>query len=149
MAEIARPTSITAVPPPQRHIFISHSEHDLPIALDIVQTLEADFFKCWIAHRDIPPGSTWMGAIVDAIVASQMMVVVVSAHSQTSKHVLREVTIADDEKVPFVPFCIDNSTMSKDFRFFFSTAQRLDALGHSMTSALASLRESVAKRLRP
>jgi hypothetical protein len=90
-----------------------------------------------------------MGAIVDAIVASQMMVVVVSAHSQTSKHVLREVTIADDEKVPFVPFCIDNSTMSKDFRFFFSTAQRLDALGHSMTSALASLRESVAKRLRP
>lgn len=88
-----------------------------------------------------------MGAIVDAIVVSQLMVVVVSKYSTASDNVLREVTIAADERVPFMAFRIDESPLSKDFRFFFSTGQRLDAFTHSQKEAIGLLRASVAGRL--
>jgi TIR domain len=148
MEEIGASIATSNVIPRQQHVFISHSEEDRAVALDIVRTLESDSFPCWIAPRNIDAGSSWMGAFVDAIVASQLMVVVVSKSSLVSQHVLREVTIADEERVPFLPFCIDNTPMSKDFRFFFSTAQRLQA-GESVAMAIALLRRSVAKRLRP
>ena len=149
MEAIVQPATASGVVPRQQHVFISHSDQDREVALEIVGALEADLFPCWIAHRDIAAGSSWMGAIVDAIVASKLMIVVVSQHSMASQHVLREVTIADDERVPFLPFCIDSSPMSKDFRFFFSTAQRLNAPGHPIAIAINVLRDSVARRLNP
>jgi hypothetical protein len=142
------PAAVPVTAPPERHVFISHADEDRATSMEIVGALEGDAVQCWIAHRDIPPGSSWMGAIVDAIVASRLMVVVVSKHSLVSENVLREVTIAADERVPFVPFCIDESPLSKDFRFFFSTAQRLDAHRHPREAAMSLLQASVAARLK-
>jgi hypothetical protein len=145
--EVVTSSAVAADESGYRHIFISHADEDRTVSLQVVRALETDSFRCWIAHRDIAAGSSWMGAIVNAIVASRLMVVVVSRHSVDSQHVLREVTIADDERVPFLPFCIDGSPLSSDFRFFFSTAQRLDAFVHSQENAIELLRQSVAKRL--
>jgi len=137
----------TASAPTQRHIFISHADEDRLMSIEVVEALEADLFPCWIAHRDIPPGASWMGAIVDAIVASRLMIVVVSKYSIASENVLREVTIAADERVPFLPFCVDGALFSKDFRFFFSTAHRLNAFNLPQQEAIGLLRASVAGRL--
>lgn len=145
--EKVAPTDVTAGGWGYGHVFISHATEDQQICLKIVQTLETNSLRCWIAHRDIAAGSSWMGSIVNAIVASRLMVVVVSRHSMHSQHVLREVTIADEERVPFLPFCIDDSPLSNDLRFFFSTAQRLDAFVHSQPRGLELLGESVARRL--
>lgn len=147
MEVISSPFSVTVTPPPEKHVFVSHADEDRPLSLTLVGALEDDSFPCWIAHRDIPPGLSWMGAIVDAIVASRLMIVIVSKYSVGSENVLREVTIAADERVPFLAFRIDDSPLSKDLRFFFSTAQRLDAFSHSQADAIALLRASVAKLL--
>ena len=50
-------------------IFISHSSEDKIIAETICQRLEADGIKCWIAPRDIEPGSDWTKAIMQGIEA--------------------------------------------------------------------------------
>ena len=54
-------------------------------------------------------------------------------------------TIADNENVPFIPFCIDAEPLSNDFKYFFSTAQRLDAGRMSRSDALTMLSMSVSK----
>ena len=85
-----------------------------------------------------------MGAIVKGIVESGLMVVLVSRSSVRSKNVLREMTIADDEQVPLIPYHLEQCALSDDFRFFLSVPQRLQAYEHSSLAALQLLREAVA-----
>ena len=40
-------------------VFISHSSIDKELADKVCETLEARSLKCWIAPRDIMPGSEW------------------------------------------------------------------------------------------
>ena len=40
-------------------VFISHSSKDKIVADSIVAALEAAHIRCWIAPRDIKPGTDW------------------------------------------------------------------------------------------
>ena len=55
-------------------VFISHSSKDANIANAICNTLEANNIKCWIAPRDIRPGSDWAESINNAIENSKLSV---------------------------------------------------------------------------
>ena len=61
--------------------FISHSSEDKVIADAVTASLEQANIRCWIAPRDIRPGDSWGGAIVEAIESSRVMVVIFSAKS--------------------------------------------------------------------
>jgi hypothetical protein len=112
----------------------------------VVTALEEIKLRCWVSYRDIPAGeSSWAGAIAGAIATSRLVVIVVSRHAIASKQVLREVTIADNENIPFIPFCVDEQPLSNDFKYFFSTAQRLDAASMPRSEALTLLSMSVKK----
>lgn len=126
-------------------VFVSHANKDVEMVEAVVATLErAEGIRCWVSYRDIPPGVTsWAGTIVDAIAKSRLVVVVVSQHSNASDQVLRELTIAADEKIPFIAFCIDAAPLSKDFRYYFSISQRLHAEGLTPPEAVARLTTSV------
>ena len=45
-------------------IFLSYSSADAPAANAMCAALENKGIKCWIAPRDIAPGSHWGGSIV-------------------------------------------------------------------------------------
>lgn len=133
-------------PPPQ--VFVSYASEDAAIADQIVGAIEESGRSCWIAHRNLTAGTpSWSGAIVGAIANSHVVVVLVSARSVTSKQVLREVTLADDEDIPLLPLCIDDTPLSKDLRYFFSSAQRLDAYRMPWDQALQQVVSSVAHTL--
>ena len=46
-------------------VFISYSTKDKPTADAACAALEAKGIRCWIAPRDILPGSDWGEAIID------------------------------------------------------------------------------------
>lgn len=125
---------------------MSSVDEDRAVVDAMIATLEGKGFRCWVAHRDIAPGESWAGAIVGAIVASGLMIVVVSAKSCLSRQVLREVTIADNEQVPFVPLRVDASELSPDFRYYFSTSQQLDISRISQADGLDALCRAVDAR---
>lgn len=132
---------------PDKLIFVSSVEEDRRTVDALIDALESRGYRCWAAHRDIIPGEmSWAGAIVAAIVGSTLMVVVVSANACLSRQVLREVTIADDEGVPFLPFRVDASELSPDFRYYFSTSQQLDASHLPQTQAIGALCRAVLAR---
>ena len=62
-------------------VFISHSSKDEIVANEICDSFERNSIKCWIAPRDIAPGSDWADAINSAIKNSSIMVLVFSEHS--------------------------------------------------------------------
>jgi hypothetical protein len=61
-------------------VFVSYSSKDKPVADAVCATLEARSIRCWIAPRDILPGTDYGAAIVDAITQSRFMVLVLSAN---------------------------------------------------------------------
>lgn len=140
--EDAQPTAA------RKQIFVSHAEEDLPLADEVVQLLEGRGHHCWIAHRNIPPGTqSWAGPIVAAIADSKVVLILVTPYSVASKQVLREVTVADDENIPLIPVCLDNVSLSKDFRYFFASAQRLEIADTPRQQTLQMIGNAVERQL--
>ena len=72
-------------------VFISYASEDEWAAKRVCATLEPEGLDCWMAPRDVPPGGDWVQSIMAAIAESRLLVLVLSAASAGSGHVLREV----------------------------------------------------------
>lgn len=107
--------------------FVSYSSKDKAVADAVVATLEADGVRCWVAPRDIVPGSEWSDAIIQGINQSRLVVLVFSANSNASQQVLREVERAVNRGMPVVPFRIENLLPSRGMEYFISASHWLDA----------------------
>ena len=70
-------------------VFISYSSKDKSTADAICGQLEREKIRCWIAPRDVVPGSHYAEAIIDGINTCRAMVVVFSESSNGSQQVLR------------------------------------------------------------
>lgn len=55
-------------------VFVSYSSKNKNVADALCHYLEEHNIPCWIAPRDILPGQTWAGAIVQAISNCSAMV---------------------------------------------------------------------------
>ena len=77
-----------------KDVFISHSAKDKAVADAVCAKLEAVEIGCWIAPRDVMPGTDWSAAIVDGITQSRVFVLIFSAKANCSGHVKREVELA-------------------------------------------------------
>jgi hypothetical protein len=109
-------------------IFISYSSEDKPTADAICAALEAQRIRCWIAPRDVLPGENFPEAIIHAIEMSRIMVLVFSSHSNTSGHVMRELTKAVSKGVIIIPFRIEDIPPSPAMEYLIGVPHWLDAL---------------------
>ena len=124
-------------------VFVSYSQQDKPTADAVVAGLEGDGTRCWIASRDIIPGTSWGDAIVEAIDSSRVMVLVLSQHSNSSRQVIREVERAVAGEVIILPFRIDSAPPSGALAYFLGTEHWLDALTPPMERHIERLSRSV------
>ena len=68
-------------------VFISYSSQDSPAARQVCGSLEAAGIRCWMAPRDIVPGSDYGAAIITALSTAPVMVLIFSSHSNQSRQV--------------------------------------------------------------
>jgi TIR domain len=127
----------------EHDIFISHSAHDKAVADAVCAALENAGIRCWIAPRDVQPGRPFPGEITRAIEQSKAIVLIFSAHSNNSEHVLREVQLAADSRLHIVQFRIDSVVPNDDLEFFLSGPHRLDALTPPLQRHLETLQCSI------
>ncbi|MBV9850145.1 MAG: toll/interleukin-1 receptor domain-containing protein [Armatimonadetes bacterium] len=125
-------------------VFVSYSSQDKPIADAACATLEARGIRCWIAPRDVTPGQDWSEAIIDAISACRVFVLILSAASNQSEQVKREVQNAVSEAKSILPFRVEDVALSKHMRYFIGTPHWLDALTPPMERHLQRMAETVA-----
>jgi TIR domain len=124
-------------------VFISYCTGDKPIADAVCATLEAQGTRCWIAPRDILPGTDWGEAIVDAINESKAMLLVFSSKANTSQQIKREVERAVHRGIPLIPIRVDDAAPSKSLEYFISTPHWLDALNPPLEQHLQRVAEAV------
>lgn len=147
---VSTASSQTAQPltPPRHDVFVSYSTEDCAFVDEMVRALELLGRRCWIAHRDIPPGvPSWAEPIVTAIASSRLVLVLLTAHSIPSVEVMREVTLAADEKIPLLPVSLDATPLSPGLRYFFVAGQRLDLARSTPAEQVRSILPAVDRQL--
>jgi hypothetical protein len=123
--------------------FISYSSKDKAIADAACAALEAGGIRCWIAPRDIIPGSDWSASIVEALDQCRVMVLIFSADANESPQIRNEIARAVQRGVPVLPVRIENITPTKSLAYYMTAVHWLDALTPPLEQHLQRLGDSI------
>jgi hypothetical protein len=99
--------------------------------------------SCWMAPRDVKPGTVYADVIVRAINEAKALVLVLSGSAPASSHVGREVERAASKHKPNVGFRIDTAVLNPGFEYFPSESQWINVPSLGMPATLAKLAEAV------
>jgi len=103
-------------PSPSVEVFISYASHDAAVANAVVEILERHGIACWIAPRDVVPGSLYADAIVGAINDAKVVVLVLSEQSLASPHVGKEIERASSKRRRIIALHIDSAPLTPSTR---------------------------------
>ena len=109
--------------------FISYSHLDSQIAFALCNKLEEKGIGCWIAPRNITPGKKWANEIANAIPNSKIMIIILSASSNASEQVLREVEIAINHKLVIIPIRIEDIMPTGGMQYYLAKLKWIDIKG--------------------
>lgn len=126
-------------------VFISYSSKDRTVANMVCALLEERGHRCWIAPRDIIPGTEWGEAIITALKEARVFVLVFSQHANTSPQILREVERAVHLGLPIIPFRIEDVVPERSLEYFMSVPHWLDALSPPVEDHIARLGDVVSQ----
>ena len=105
--------------------FISHSSKDMTNAMSLVERLESRGVNCWVAPRNIDAGANYSDEIVEGIRTSASLIVLISKDSLNSRHVQREVNLADDLRKPIYPVKLIDIEIYGGLSFYLSASQEV------------------------
>ena len=108
-------------------VFISYSSQDMEAAQAICHVLEQNEIRCWMAPRNIPPGSDYGDVIDEAIKACKTVVVLFSETASTSQYVKSEINIAFEEQKTIIPFRLDQTPLKGQNRLILNKTHWIDA----------------------
>jgi TIR domain len=126
-------------------IFLSYSSRDKLIADAICSRLENQGIRCWIAPRDVNPGSDYSDQISEALERSTAMVMVFSSGSNSSRHVKSEIDRAFSLDKVIIPFRVENVEMDKGLAYYLSKTHWLDALTRPLEQHIDRLAGTIRK----
>ena len=104
----------------KHEVFISYSSQDKNIADAICHSLEQHGITCWIAPRDVQPGSPYAREIIKGIKNCQVMLLVFTSHSNTSEHVSNEIDTAFNNGKIIIPFLVEDVPMDEELKYYLS-----------------------------
>jgi hypothetical protein len=121
-------------------VFVSHSTEDAAVARQVADALRSGL-AVWIAPDSIRPGEAYNEAIVAGLKASDTLAVLVSKASNASKHVAREVGLADSLGKKIIPIRIEPVEPSDGLTYYLSMPQWVEwhALGPAALGPLIHL----------
>jgi hypothetical protein len=126
-------------------IFLSYSSRDKLIADAICSRLENQGIRCWIAPRDVNPGSDYSDQISEALERSTAMVMVFSSGSNSSRHVKSEIDRAFSLDKVIIPFRVENVELDKGLAYYLSKTHWLDALTRPLEQHIDRLAGTIRK----
>ncbi len=104
-------------------------------------------FLCWIAPRNVVPGTMYADGIVRAIDESSILVLILSEQAVASAHVGKEIERAVSKRHPVVALRIDAAPLTAAFEYFLNQSQWIE--GGGSDAAIAQLVGAVGQHLSP
>lgn len=130
-------------------VFISYSSKNKVIADAVCHVLEEQGIKCWIAPRDILPGTKYGAVIEHAIVNCRVCVFIFSEDSKLSPWCESELNIAFSDRKIIIPFKIDESVLDGEMRMMLNNRHWIEAFPNpeqQLKSLLESLQSILGKQ---
>jgi len=128
-------------------VFISHDAQDKAVADKVCTALESEGIKCWIAPRDVV--GTFAADIIRAIKSTNVMVLLLSSHSNKSIYVMKEVERAVSKGVAVYTLRIEDVEPSEGLELFISSEQWIDTWRSPIKDDFQDLIKRVRQRLPP
>jgi len=126
-------------------VFISYSSRDRERCARIVETIENAGIRCWVAPRDISPGALWMESVTEAVDNSSALLLLVTAFSNDSNQVRRELERAISKSKIIVPMILDEVQFSKWMQYSISIhhwhTSQCSNLSRDLQGIIASLKQ--------
>jgi TolB-like protein/Tfp pilus assembly protein PilF len=132
---------------PEADVFISYASKDAATANAVVAVLESQDFKCWIAPRNVTPGSQYADGIVRAINGAKVVVLVLSESAIASPHVGKEIERASSKQRPIIALKTDATPLTPALEYFLSESQWVEVGAEGTEAALAKLSDAVRRYL--
>jgi len=129
------------------HVFISYASQDAPVANAVVEALEGQGVRCWIAPRDVVPGALYADEIVHAINEARVVVLILSEQSASSPHVGKEIERASSKRRRIVTLRTDSVALPGAFEYFLSESQWIELGSGSIDGAATKVLEAVRRHL--
>jgi len=124
-------------------VFISYASPDKKAADAVCGTLEQRGIRCCIFPRDGIPGKSFAETIAEYMGQCRVMVLVLSSHANSSKHISREVEMAVRRGLTVIPFRIEAVQPTGSLEYWIAEAHWLDAITPEMERGLNQLEEWV------
>jgi hypothetical protein len=124
-------------------VFVSYARPDASIVERLRLRLQGMGIRCWVDTHDIPIGADWGEALADNLRASRAMVLIYSAHANTSKRVRDEVNFARSKDIPIIPFAISTEPPSSFLEMNVGRFQWLRADPADPTPSLEKLAQDL------
>jgi serine/threonine-protein kinase len=124
-------------------VFISYSSKDKAVADKVCSSLEERGIPCWIAPRNVHPGSPYSEEIIDAIETCRVMVLVFSSNANTSPHIPKEIERAVSHGISVIPLRVEAVTPGKALDYFISSVHWLDAVTPPLEAHLDTLATTI------
>ena len=134
----------------EKEIFISHSSKDNDAVRKIYEALAKNGISCWLDLHDIPPdGGVFAGQITQGINQAKSFLLVLSRASNQSPHVLNEVNLAFNRRLPFIIYNIDlpESEFSDDLKYYLANKQFIKVSSLGEPKALQLMLQVAIKHL--
>ena len=119
-------------------VFICHASADVALAQEVVSGLEAAGVACWISARDVGAGRNFQEAIVQAIRDARATVFLLSAASNRSEEVRKELALASSFAVAVLPVRLGAAEPVAALRYELATRQWIEG-GEAGAGVVAAL----------
>jgi len=130
-------------------VFLSHASPDRTTALAVLEGLERAGIRCWIAPRDVQPGTEYGQQIVDAVKSCRVFLVVFSEHANSSPHVRREVERAVSLDRSIVPFRVADVVPTGAMEYCLGSTHWFDAFTTPLAPHVAKLVATIRQLIGP
>lgn len=124
-------------------VFISYTTQNKTAADAVCAGLEREKLRCWIAPRDVLPGSNYGESIVNAIETARVVVLIFSSASNLSPAVQREMERAMHFAKPIIPFRLEDVPITKGMEFYLASCHWLDAMSPPIERHIGQLASAV------
>jgi hypothetical protein len=121
------------------HIFVSYSRRDSELVGRIVDRIESSGHEVWIDTDDIVGSDRWRSSVAEAIVTADVVVLMVSPASMSSRSVEREITLAAEEDRRIIPVEIEPADVAVGLQYDLAGIQRITFVDRPLDDGVADL----------
>lgn len=129
-------------------VFISYSRLDFSVADEIISLLNGLDLRIWIDRTGDYSGKNYKSVIVNAIHNSNIVLFLSSANSNKSDNVIKEISVAVEQKKHIIPIKIDNAPYADSIAYdltgidYINYSEQKEELVHKVHSQLTLIRNS-------